>query len=97
MNEVIIADNQADLDRVVHKALKQIEAIIDQDIEALTKTEDKLKMLSIKKDAATAIINAGLKADENRFRRENKDIVERLFLKIKNDSKIVDGHVLKKV
>lgn len=96
MNEIVVPDNEDNLARVVHKALKQIEAIIDQDLEGLS-VESRLKMLSIKKDAATAIINAGLKADENRFRRENKDIVERLFQKIKNDSKIVDGHVTRKL
>jgi len=92
----VLVDNQDKMDTVVKKALNQIEAILDVDLEDVH-DEDRMKMLSIKKDAATAIINAGLKADENRFRRENKDIVERLFDKIKKESKIVDGRVIHKV
>lgn len=98
-NEVVPAESGAvisastdDLSRVVKKALQQIEDILDQDMEGLT-IEMQMKLFSIKKDAATGIINAGLKADENRFRRENKDIVERLFDKIRKESKIIEGRV----
>lgn len=101
MNDVIIPPvnfdkNEDALDKVVRKALQQIEYIIDIDINSVNAL-DRIKMLSIKKDAAASIINAGLKADENRFRRENKDIVERLFEKVRKESKIVDGHVIHKV
>ncbi len=78
------------------KALLQIEEILDIDIESVD-PENKMKMLSIKKDAAHSIINAGLKADENRFRRENKDIVERLFEKVRKESKLIDGVVVHRV
>lgn len=88
--------NEDNLSRVVRKALEQIEEIIDIDMASVS-TFDRMKMLSVKKDAAASIINAGLKADENRFRRENKDIIERLFQKIRKESKIVDGHVVHKV
>jgi hypothetical protein len=91
-----LVTNEDSLSRVVRKALEQIEEIIDIDI-ASVHPDDRMKMLSVKKDAASSIINAGLKADENRFRRENKDIVERLFQKIRKDSKIVDGHVVHRV
>lgn len=84
-----------DLSRVVQKALKQIEAILDEPVPEKG-DEDRMKMLSVKKDAAASIINAGLKADENRFRRENKDIIERLFDKIKKDGKLIDGRVIRK-
>ena len=100
MNDLIpvekneIVGNSDDLSRVVRKALAQIEAILDME---LPDTENSAKFLSIKKDAATAIINAGLKADENRFRRENKDIIERLFTKIKKDSRIIDGEVVHRI
>lgn len=89
-NDLIIPESSDDLSRVVRKALAQIEAILDMD---LPDSENAAKYLSIKKDAATAIINAGLKADENRFRRENKDIIERLFDKVKKESKIIDSRV----
>jgi hypothetical protein len=96
INSPAIEGNEDTLSRVVTKALAQIEDILDIDIETVH-PDDRMKMMSVKKDAASAIINAGLKADENRFRRENKDIVERLFDKIKKESKIVDGRVVHKV
>jgi hypothetical protein len=95
--EVTSTPNQDDLSRVVNKGLAQIEEILDLDINVLTRNDDRLKMLSIKKDAATAIINAGLKADENRFRRENKDIIERLFTKVRKDSKMINGEVVHRI
>ncbi len=91
-NDLIIPDNTDDLSRVVRKALLQIETILDTTTDGLS-IEMQMKLMSVKKDAATGIINAGLKADENRFRRENKDIVDRLFDKIKKDGKIIDGRV----
>lgn len=89
-NEVL-AHQTDDLARVVSKALQQIEAILDLPV---PQGEDRMKMLSVKKDAAASIINAGLKADENRFRRENKDIVERLFDKLNKSTKLIDGKVV---
>lgn len=102
MNDIIKTNTNTpvassdDLSKVVYKALQQIEMILDIDFKDVPKDEV-TKILSIKKDAATAMINAGLKADENRFRRENKDIIERLFDKIKKESRIVDGQVIHKV
>lgn len=60
---------------------------MDQDVDD---AEIKMKIVSAKKDAAMGIINAGLKADENRFRRENKDLIEKLFAKIQAERKIID-------
>ncbi len=99
-NEIIVPETGAiedydSLSRVVSKALKQIETILDMPVPE-EGNEDRMKMLSVKKDAAASIINAGLKADENRFRRENKDIIEKLFAKLEKKSKIVDGHVIKR-
>ncbi len=91
-NDLVISENTDDLSRVVKKALLQIENILDTTTEGLS-IEMQMKLMSVKKDAATGIINAGLKADENRFRRENKDIVDRLFDKIKKDGKLIDGRV----
>ena len=88
MNDLVDTTTD-DLSRVVRKALNQIETILDMnpmDIEP----EDRIKLLSIKKDAANSIINSGLKADENRFRRENKDIIEKLFEKIKNETRTIE-------
>lgn len=90
--EIIIGQSD-DLSKVVVKALQQLEHILDMELPEDNKI--KHKFLSIKKDAAAAVINAGLKADENRFRRENKDIITRLFDKIQKGGKIEDGHMKK--
>lgn len=84
-----------DLSKVVYKALKQIETILDMDLDE-AHPDDKMKLLSVKKDAASAILNVGLKADENRFRRENKDIIEKLFDKINRERKIIEGSSVKR-
>ncbi len=91
----IIAQNEDALSRVVQKGLRQIEDILDADPKDFD-PEERIKLMSIKKDAASAIINAGLKADENRFRRENKDIIEKLFDKIKKDGKMIEGHITRR-
>ena len=79
-NTEIVSQNSDNLSRVVHKALQQIETILDMPVPE-EGHEDRMKMLSVKKDAASSIINAGLKADENRFRRENKEIIEYVFIR----------------
>jgi hypothetical protein len=48
-----------------------------------------MKAVSAKKDAAMGIINAGLKADENRFRRENKDLLGDLFKRIEAERSVL--------
>lgn len=108
MEEIVIIDekdnvpiihNADTLSRVVSKALEQIEEILDMEIPELGTPggADRMRLLAIKKDASAAIINAGLKADENRFRRENKDIIEKLFDKVKKESKLIDGQIVHKV
>ncbi len=94
MSRDIVAQSD-DLSRIVTKALLKIESIIDIVPETIDQ-ENRMKLLSVQKDAATSIINAGLKADENRFRRENKDIITRLFDKIEKERKIVEGQVTRK-
>jgi len=94
-NKEIVSQNADDLSRVVHKALQQIETILDTD-NTLIRVEDRWRAMSIKKDAAISIINAGLKADENRFRRENKDIIEKLYAKIEKRDNIVEGVIIHK-
>lgn len=37
------------------------------------------RMLSTQKDAAVAVVNSGLKADENRFRRRQTNILKDLY------------------
>lgn len=72
------------LDRVVRKSLVTIEEVLDI---PLCDPSDPIymKLLAAKKDCAVSIVNAGLKADENRFRRENRDVVEKLFERISRE------------
>jgi hypothetical protein len=41
------------------------------------------RVLSAKKDAAVAVMNIGLKADENKFRKRETDVISKLYDKIK--------------
>jgi len=42
----------------------------------------------LKKDTLSVVINAGLKADENRFRRKQHDVVAKLFAIARADKKL---------
>lgn len=78
------SDNGNKLDMLVGKALNTINEILDVD---LPDESDPgfIKLLSTKKDAAVSIVNAGLKADENRFRKRNSDILTRLMAQMKSE------------
>jgi hypothetical protein len=94
MSNDLISQSQDDLSRGVKKALAKLESIIDL---PLPDDDTRVKMISIQKDAAASLINAGLKADQNRFRQERQDIVEQLFAKIHKTTKIIDGVLVHKV
>jgi hypothetical protein len=51
------------------------------------------RVLTAKATVAQSVINSGLKADENRLRRENKEVMDRLWKKFKDtpDSNIIDA------
>jgi hypothetical protein len=46
---------------------------------------DFMRMVSAQKDAATNIVSASLKADENCFRRRNNDALARLYATVENE------------
>lgn len=46
------------------------------------------RILSAKKDAAVSVVNSGLKADENRFRKRSNDILQKLFDKVQAQKKL---------
>lgn len=75
-------DDGSDLDNLVTAALLTLKEVLD------TQTPDRMddnytKILALKKDAAVSLIGAGLKADENRFRKRNSDILGKLFNELK--------------
>lgn len=47
------------------------------------------RILSAKKDAAVSVLNSGLKADENRFRKRDNDLLKVLFEKVKAENALV--------
>lgn len=49
---------------------------------------DHFRQLSLKKDTAMGIMTIALRADENRFRKRNQDILEKLLTMAKADKKL---------
>lgn len=85
---VLVSDNGAALDRIVTLALHTLENVM------LTDTphpEDEAfgRILSAKKDAAVSVLNAGLKADENRFRKHKNNILKDLFEKMQQEKLLI--------
>jgi len=67
----------------VAKGLKKLDIILDYDLPP--RSDDQfIRMMGIQKDACVALVNSGLKADENRFRKRAtnvlKDLYERMAL-----------------
>lgn len=80
---VLEADG-SDLDQIVSTGLAVLREIMDIPTpDAMD--ENYTKIVSIKKDAAVSAITAGLKADENRFRKRNSDVLAKMFLAIKGE------------
>lgn len=65
------------LDRVVTKSLHAIEMVLDLDLPSMNH-DHYGRILSAIKDAGIAGTNLGLKANENRFRKPGKNILEEL-------------------
>ncbi len=56
--------------------------------------EDYQRVMSIQKDAAVSVLGAGLKADENRFRRRNSNVLNDLFAQLQRDKILtIEGEV----
>lgn len=79
-----ILTNSEKFDNLVPLACDVLQEIM------LTETPDSWnenypKILAVKKDAAVSVINSGLKADENRFRKSKTDILQKLYNKVKGN------------
>lgn len=77
-----IRDNGEALNVVIGKSLRVVDRILDEDPDSYDKPEDRLRCLAILNQTSANMLTAGLKADENRFRKENHDVIHRLFEKI---------------
>jgi hypothetical protein len=87
--QTALQDNGDLLNSLVTKSLEAIDEILSIDLDDFDDIEMRMKAVSAKKDAAMGIINAGLKADENRFRRENKDLLGDLFKRIEAERSVL--------
>lgn len=74
----VLAENTSTFDDLVAKSLVKINEILDYDLPPRNHP-DFQRMMSTQKDASVAIVGAGLKADENRFRRRQTNILKDLF------------------
>jgi hypothetical protein len=88
-NEIALQDNGEALGRLVTRSLEVAEETLDLDPGDYDDPEIQMKVMSMRKDMAQSIINAGLKADENRFRRKNEDVILNLLARIEADKKVL--------
>lgn len=49
------------------------------------------KLVSAKKDAAATVVQASMKADENRFRKKGNDVLDKLLARVKEQEVIING------
>jgi hypothetical protein len=87
--EVVPVAGSDKLARLTDKALDTIDEILDlktQDFDP----EERVRVISAKKDAAVSLLNIGLKADENRFKQRQSDILSKLLAAVRADQKMID-------
>lgn len=75
------------MDNLVNKALAKLEEVLDVPLPNPS-AENYIRILLAQKDAAVSVVNSGLKADENRFRRRENDVIEKLFQKLQAERTI---------
>jgi hypothetical protein len=85
--QAALRDNGDLLAVIVTESLEAIREVIALDPNDYDDAEIRMKVISMKSNAAQGMINAGLKSDENRFRRENKDLLSELFARIEAEKK----------
>ena len=84
----VLNDNATALERLTAKALCKLDEIID--IALPPQSSDHYgRVLSAQKDASVAIVNSALKADENRFRRRQTDVLEKLYSKMRAEKHLL--------
>lgn len=89
----VLDEDGSELDDLVGIALQTVRDVLS--VETPDPFDDHYpKILAIKKDAAISIIGAGLKADENRFRKRNTDVLSKLFEALKQERSDPEGPLL---
>lgn len=84
----ILEANATTLDNLVSKALFTLDEIMDIPLPPRG-DESFVRVAAIKKDAAVSVVNSGLKADENRFRKRDNDVLQKLYDRIQAQ-KLID-------
>ncbi len=75
----------AHLEQLVDQALDKLGEIMGQEVDILS--DDPLKLISIQKDAAIAVINLANKVDENRFRKKSADAITSILQQVVDKEK----------
>lgn len=68
----------SNLDNLVAKALAKLDEILGIPLPAMSH-DNFIRIMTSQKDAAVSVVNSGLKADENRFRKRENDVLEKLY------------------
>lgn len=83
----VLEPNPNKLDYATDLSLSACLKILEQEYLPSTHS-DHFRQLSLKKDTAMGIMTIALRADENRFRKRNQDILEKLLTMAKADKKL---------
>jgi hypothetical protein len=75
----------AHLESLIDQALDKLEEVLDLEVDLLA--DDPLKLVSIQKDAAIAVINLANKVDENRFRKKSADAITSILQQVVDKEK----------
>lgn len=78
----VLESGEVNLDNLIAKAARTLNEVMDINLPS-PYDEHYARVLSAKKDAAVAVMNIGLKADENKFRKRETDVISKLYDKIK--------------
>ncbi len=79
------AERGAHLEQLVDSAMGKLGDILALEVDILS--DDPLKLISIQKDAAIAVINLANKVDENRFRKKSADAITSILQQVVNKEK----------
>lgn len=91
----VVTENTNAFDNLVVKAIGKGEEILNIPLPPMS-DENFGKILSAQQALTTALINSGLKADENRFRRRQSNALEKIFEAMRGDNtlKVINQPVL---
>lgn len=73
------------LESLIDQALDKLEEVLAIPIDMLS--DDPLKLISIQKDAAIAVVNLANKVDENRFRKKSADAITSILQQVVDKEK----------